>query len=310
VGDLGSKRVAEVVAADMARLHRSLSDTPYIANRVVALMGSFFSYAESQGIRPKNSNPAHEVELFKEKSRERFLTAEEVIRLGQALTTAEKRGILPAPSLRLKTKREDKAKHRPKSADKPIPANPLAVAAIRFLLLTGWREGEALNLKWGDLDLEHGRATLVDTKTGKSQRAIGAPARLLLSNLPRLKDAVYVFPGASARAPLKDISRLWYAVRHTAKLEDVRLHDLRHSFASVSASSGGSLLVIGKLLGHRETATTAKYAHLFDDPIQAAADTASNQIAAWLDGRKAAGSRRSGTPAKPAKRTRLKVATA
>jgi site-specific recombinase XerD len=110
----------------------------------------------------------------------------------------------------------------------------------------------------------------------------------LLSNLPRRKDAIYVFPGASAKAPLKDISRLWYAVRHAAALEDVRLHDLRHSFASVSASSGGSLLVIGKLLGHRETATTAKYAHLFDDPIQAAADAASNQLAAWLEGRQGA----------------------
>jgi integrase len=179
-----------------------------------------FPTLNAQGIRPKNSNPAHEVEPFKEHSRERFLSATEVGRLGEALTKAEKRGILPAPSLRLGTKRADKAKHRPKSADKPIPANPLAVAAIRFLLLTGWREGEALGPKWSDLDLEHGRATLTDTKTGKSQRAIGAPARLLLSNLPRLKDAVYVFPGASAKAPLKDISRLWYAVRHAAQLEE------------------------------------------------------------------------------------------
>jgi integrase len=281
---LGNKRVADVAPFEIARLHRSLGDTPYIANRVLALLGSFFAYAEGQGVRPRHTNPAHDVEPYKEQSRERFLTAEEVARLGEALTVAERLGLRPAPK-QLRPKRPETAKHRPKSADKPIPANPFAIAAIRFLLLTGWREGEALTLKWSDVSLEHGRATLSDTKSGKSQRAIGAPARLLLNGLPRLKDCPFVFPGASPDRSLVDISRLWYAVRHAAELNDVRLHDLRHSFASVSASSGESLLVIGKLLGHRKAATTAKYAHLSDDPIRAAADSASGQLAAWLDGR-------------------------
>ena len=280
---LGSKRVSDVTAADVARLHRSLRKTPYKANRILALLGAYFGFAERQGFRSKHTNPAYEVSPYKEESRERFLSAAEVGRLGEALTLAEQKGLPPAPRRRRPRKTGATAKHRPKGADLPIPANPYAVGAIRFLLLTGWREREALTLKWSDLDLGRGTATLAHTKTGKSVRVLGAPARLLLSELPRVADGGFVFPGRAEGRPLVEINRVWYAVRYAAKLEDVRLHDLRHSFASVSASSGGSLLIIGKLLGHRETATTAKYAHLFDDPIRAAADTASGQLAAWLN---------------------------
>lgn len=302
---VGTKRVVEVVPADVARVHRALRPTPYLANRVLALLGTFFAYAERQGIRPKHSNPAHEVAAYKEESRERFLTQPEVARLGDALTKAERTGLPPAPNRRRKPKTGKTAKHRPKSADKPTPANPYAIAAIRFLLLTGWREREALTLRWSDLDVERGVARLTDTKTGKSNRPLGKPALLLLDKLPRLDDAVYVFPGHSPRRarsrradgrqdsqdqpdkPLVEINRVWYAVRHAAKLDDLRLHDLRHSFASVSASNGGSLLLIGKLLGHRDTATTAKYAHLLDDPVKATADATAEQLSRWLGGEKA-----------------------
>lgn len=280
----GNKRVAEVTPADVARLHRSMRDTPYQANRVLALLGSYFTYAERQGVRSRHTNPAYDVDPYKEESRERYLTAAEIARLGDALTRAEREGIPAAPNRRRKRKTGPTAKHRPKTADKPTPANPFAVSAIRFLLLTGWREREALNLKWAEIDLVRGVATLSDTKTGKSVRVIGAPARLLLSGLPQIEESPYVFPGRTKDRPLIEINRVWYAVRHAAKLDDVRLHDLRHSFASVSASSGGSLLIIGKLLGHRETATTAKYAHLFDDPVKAAADATAGQLVKWLNG--------------------------
>ena len=93
-----------------------------------------------------------------------------------------------------------------------------------------------------------------------------------------------MFPGRSPDRPLIEINRVWYAVRSAAKLDDVRLHDLRHSFASVSIANGGSLPLIGKLLGHRDTSTTAKYAHFFDDPVKAVADTASAQLSGWLRG--------------------------
>ena len=280
----GTRRVSEIAPADVSRIHRAMRKTKYGANRVLALLGSFFAYAERQGARPRHSNPAHDIEPYKEESRERFLSQIEVARLGEALNLAESRGIAAAPNRKRVRKTGATAKHRPRSADTPVPANPFAVAAIRFLLLTGWREREALSLRWTDLDPVRGTATLPDTKTGRSVRVIGAPARLLLSSLPRIAQSAYVFPGRSPDRPLIEINRVWYAVRHAAKLDDVRLHDLRHSFASVSASSGGSLLLIGKLLGHKDTSTTAKYAHLFDDPQRAAADSAATQLADWLAG--------------------------
>lgn len=280
---LGSKRVCDVLLEDVSRLHRALRKTPYAANRVLALIGSALAYAERQGVRARHSNPVREIEPYKEVSRERFLTPNEVARLGEALSRAQRVGLPPAPRRRRKRKTGSTAKHRPKSADTPVPANPIAIAAIRFLILTGWREQEVLRLRWREVDLARGTAILLDTKTGKSPRLIGAPALLLLAQLDRLDDAEFVFPGRTAGRPLIEINRVWYAVRHAAKLDDVRLHDLRHSFASVSASSGASLLVIGKLLGHRESATTAKYAHLFDDPVRAAADSAATQLASWLD---------------------------
>lgn len=282
---LGTHRVAGVTPADVARLHRSMRKTPYLANRVVSLLGSFYTYAERQGVRAKHTNPAHEVKPYKESSKERFLTQAEVVRLGEALTRAEQTGLPPAPKRRREPKKGPKAKHRPKSADTPKKANPFAVAAIRFLLLTGWREKEALTVRWAELNEKNGTATLPDTKTDKSVRTIGAPAWLLLADLPRLAGSPFVFPGQTPDKPLIEINRLWDAVRIVAKLEDVRLHDLRHSFASVNASSGGSLLVIGKLLGHRDTATTAKYAHLFDDTVRTAADTTSTTISEWLAGK-------------------------
>ncbi|HEU4988764.1 MAG TPA: integrase family protein, partial [Gemmatimonadaceae bacterium] len=159
---LGPRRVADVAPADVVRLHRSLRKTPYGANRVLALLGSFFAFAELHGMRAKHTNPAHQVEPYKEHSRERFLTPEEIVRLGDALNTALRTGLPPAPMRRKKRKTGPTAKHRPKSADKLVPANPFAVAAIRFLLLTGWREREALTLRWTNLNLERGQAALPD----------------------------------------------------------------------------------------------------------------------------------------------------
>jgi integrase len=285
---LGSHRVSEVQPAQVGALHRKLRQTPYEANRVRALLGAFFSYAERQGARVRGMNPANEVDDYPEQARERFLTPEEVTRLGTALTTAERSGLPPAPGRRRKPAKGPKKKHRPKSADTPRRADPVAVAAIRFLLLTGWREREALTLRWSDVNLERGVAVLADSKTGRSVRRLGAPARALLAEMPRVKGCSYVFPGRSLDTPRVEINRVWYAVRHNAALEDVRLHDLRHSFASAAASGGGSLLVIGALLGHAVASTTQRYAHLLDDPVTATADAASTQLAAWLAG--AAGS--------------------
>lgn len=285
VPELGTKQVAAVTTADVAALHRKLRATPYQANRVLALLGSFFSYAEQQGERPKHTNPAHDVEPYPEHGRERFLTPAEVAKLGEVLERAEREGLPPAPTKRRKPekrKRPETVKHRPKSADAPKPANPFGVALIRFLLLSGWREGEARTLQWAWIDDARGQVVLPDTKTGKSVRPIGAPALELLDELPRIEGSPYVFPGADPARPLADVARLWYAVRHAAGLGDVRIHDLRHSFASAVASAGGSLLMIRALLGHKDTTTSAKYAHLMDDPVRATADATAAQVAGWL----------------------------
>ena len=281
---LGSRQVPEVTAVDVRRLHRSLNETPYLANRVAAMLGSFFTYATREGARPLHDNPARGIQFYPEKPRERFLTPKEFRRLGEALARAESDGLPPAPSHRRTPKSPKTAKHRPKDADKPIPANPFGVAAIRLLALTGCRENEILSLPWDAVDFDQGYLRLADTKTGKSNRPLSQSVAAVLEALPRIEGNPFVLPGAKPASHLKEIKRLWYAVRHSAKLDGVRLHDLRHSYASVPASSGESLLILRTLLGHKRVATTERYAHLGDDPVKRAADRAATSIAGWLRG--------------------------
>ncbi len=280
---LGKKPVANVTHTDITRMHSSLSKKPVTGNRAVALVSAFMGWCERRGYRTRNTNPCYGLEFYPEQSRERFLTVGEIARLSEALIRAETTGLPTAPSLALKPKSEATRKHRPKSIA-PIPANPLAVAAIRFLLLTGWREQEALTLKWSEVDFERGFATLPSTKTGKSHRPLGAPALLLLSGLDRVSGNPYVFPGAVKGESLKEIRRTWYAARHAADLDDVRLHDLRHTVASFAVAAGHSLFLTGALLGHSNPATTKKYAHLADDARRATADAVSGAIADALRG--------------------------
>lgn len=281
---LGALRVGAVTSADVRKLHSALHETPYQANRVLAMLGAFFTYAEEQGARAKHENPAHDVEPYPEAGRERFLSAAEVARLGEALTIAEHEGLAPAPEKKRPTPTK-KPQNRPKTADVPRPANPMAIAAIRLLLLTGCRAGEILSLRWDAVDVERGFLRLADTKTGRNVRPLGAAASELLTALPRFKGSPFVFPGQKRGTHLHSVTRLWHAVRHAAGLDDVRIHDLRHSFAAVSATGGDSLLVTRSLLGHRDIATTQRYAHLSDDPVRAAADRASSALAAMLEGR-------------------------
>ncbi|MGH8437029.1 MAG: site-specific integrase, partial [Pseudomonas sp.] len=138
---------------------------------------------------------------------------------------------------------------------------------------------------WDAVDLERGFLRLADTKTGKSVHPLGAAAIELLTTLTRAPGSPYVLPGAKTGTHLEGIKRLWFAVRYAAGLDDVRLHDLRHSFASTVAVGGDSLTVIRSLLGHSDISTTQRYAHLGDDPVKSSADRASEAIAGWLAGR-------------------------
>ena len=292
VPSLGRKPVAQVTLRDVSTLHLAHRAHPYQANRIVQLLKTFFFWAEARGYCAANTNPCRGFSKFpEERQRERFLTVDEVGRLGAALSKAELTGLRPAPSMRSKPsvlpRRRKNIGRNPRTFRSP--ANPFAVAAIRFLLLTGWREQEALTLQWADVDMERGAATLPNTKTGKSHRPIGAPAIGLLAGLPRLDGSRYVFPGTGGAArPLREIKRVWTAVRHAAGLDDVRLHDLRHTVASFSVASGHSLFLTGKLLGHARAETTQRYAHLADDARKVAADAVSGALEAALRGVSAA----------------------
>jgi integrase len=157
--------------------------------------------------------------------------------------------------------------------------SPYVVAAVKLLVFTGARLGEVLNLEWGWIDFERGEVRLPDSKTGAKTLHLPLPA---LADLPRLDDNPHVIVGQKAGAALVNLEKPWRAIRATVGLDDVRLHDLRHAFASVAASSGMGLPIIGKMLGHTQAATTARYAHLASDPVKAAAAAVAGKIAAAM----------------------------
>jgi Site-specific recombinase XerD len=278
---LGKMPVAKVTHRDAAQLHSSLREKSVTANRVGRLIRSFFYWLNKRG-NVKGENPAKNLDWFPEEARDRFLTVEELSRLGQALRVAETVGLPPAPKHKKKPGVK-RAKNAGMFTSEIVPANPVAVSALRFLIFTGWREQEALTLKWSDVNLDTGIATLGDTKTGKSVRAITAPALALLDAQLRVDKSPYVFPGRDPKRPLRETQRLWHAVRCAAELDGLRLHDLRHSVASFAGAHGYSLFLIGKLLGHKTARSTERYAHITDDARKVMADNVGEGIRAALD---------------------------
>lgn len=284
---LSRKLARDVTTADIAKLHASLSGRPYMGNRCIAVAGAFFTWAARLGHVPEGYNPARGVEMYGERAKERFLSAAELGQLGAALARAEREGLPPAPARRWRRgvpASGSKAKHRPKSAGRLYPSDPIAVGALRFIVLSGWRKGEVVALKWSELDAERGHAILADSKTGRSVRPLGTAVWDLLGALPRYEGSPWVFP--SARAPktrhLSGVEGLWARVRHAAALDGVRLHDVRHTAASLGVAGGLSLPLLAAVLGHKNAATTSKYAHLSDDPRRVAADRMSGGIAGAL----------------------------
>ena len=261
---LGRRKVAAVTRADVAELHHELRETPYLANRVVALLSKMFHLAERWGIRPDWSNPCRHVERFREAKRRRFLSSSELARLGRVLSRIER---LPAGH---------------ENAE-PWPA----IAAIRLLLFTGCRREEILRLRWDQVDLEGARLELRETKTEPRTVPLAAPALEVLKGIlsrraeRELDENPFVLAGRY-RGHFVGLSKIWTRIRAGAEIEDLRLHDLRHSYASIAASAGTSLVVIGALLGHTQAATTQRYAHLSDDAHREANDQINREIAAAL----------------------------
>ncbi len=270
---LGRLKVADTTVGDVAKFHSAHASTPYQANRALSVLSKAFALSEVWGMRPNGSNPCRMVERFKEQSRERFLSPAEFKRLGSVLAQAER--------MELRVKDEE-------DGERLAHVNPEAIRAIRLLIFTGARVSEILGLRWEYIDLETGRANLPDSKTGKKVLQLPAPALGALANAGRPESGKgFVIRGgdaSSSEAALVNLKDPWRVIRKAAGLEDVRLHDLRHAFASVAAVGGFSLPMIGALLGHRETRTTQRYAHLADDPQKAAADQIAGRISDAMGG--------------------------
>ena len=263
----GRDKVAEVGRADVAAFHKRLADKPYEANRSLALLSKAFNLAELWGVRPDGSNPCRHVRKYPETKRKRFLSAAELARLGGVLGDAQRAGFVMI-------ERDGEANR--------VPVHPSAVAAIKLLIFTGARKSEILGLRWEWVDFEAGRANLPDSKTGEKTVILPPPALSVLADLPRSDGNPHVVTGAKPGAALVNLKDPWNAIRDAAGIPDVRIHDLRHSFASVGAASGQSLPIIGALLGHTQAQTTQRYAHLADDPLQAAAASIGAKIEAAM----------------------------
>ena len=236
----------------VTELHYRLRATPSMANRTVDVLSRIWNAAEDRGQLPEASNPCRLVMKNRERPRERFLSEEEFRRLGRTLAEAETR--------------------------KGVSVH--AVAAIRLLLLTGCRRNEILTLRWKHVDLDARELNLEDSKTGKRVVPLSPEAVDVLANIPRVEGNPWVIPGKKAGTHMRNLNDPWELICERAKIEDMRLHDCRHSFASRALALGEGLPMIGKLLGHTQVETTARYAHLARDSVRDSAVRVSDSIAA------------------------------
>lgn len=268
---LGRKRADAVTRADIERLlndvknGRTSAPVPAkrcrggiarggagVAAQCVALASTVLQFAVDRGVRA--DNPARGVKKPPVRRMQRFLSEAELARLADAMTREIQHG-----------------------------GNPYAIAAIRLLALTGARRNEIIRLRWRDVDVERQLLLLDDSKTREKVIYLSPPAAALLDGLPRVAKNDFVIAGMRAGAPYVGIDKVWGRVRERAGLQDTRLHDLRHTFASIGAGASLGLPIIGKLLGHTQAQTTARYSHLAADPLRRAADTIGATIAAAMD---------------------------
>ena len=249
---LGKLPLAAVGREEVTELHYRLSGTPSMANMVVATLSHIFTMAEGWGVVLESGNLCRFVVKYRERKRDRFLTDGEFTRLGQVLDETETRG----------------------------GASASTAAAIRLLMLTGCRKNEILTLRWEDVALDANELKLPDAKTGGRVVSLSPSAVRLLAGLPRVPGNPWVIPGQKPGTHMRDVDDAWQAIRARDGLVDVRIHDLRHSFSSRALALGESLPMIGKLLGHSQIETTARYAHLARDSVQESAVRIADSIAA------------------------------
>lgn len=248
---LGSLKAVSITKADIAKFHIVLKSTPIQANRILQTLSKMFNLAETWGLRPSYSNPVKGIQKFKEEKRERFLTQEEIHRLQEVLDKLEKNETESIYFLNL----------------------------IRLLMLTGARLSEIQYAKWEWIDWKSGMLNLPDSKTGKKTIYLSPAAVHVLKHTPKAEDNPFIIVGQIKGQALNAPQRPWQRVRKLAGLNDLRIHDLRHTFASICVGQGLSLQMVAKLLGHSDTRMSERYAHLAKTSVQEAAANVGDAIA-------------------------------
>lgn len=248
---IGTMKIAEVTRHDIERTVAKRA--PVQRNRTLALLSRLFTWFEHTELRPQHTNPVRGIEKAKEEPRDRVLAPSEIQALGEALAGMD---------------------------------DLFAAAAIRFLLFTGWRAGEAMSLQWGHVDVETATITLPTTKTGRDVRPVGALALALLADLPRVAGNPFVFAGGSTKAiTYSTLRRRFGEACEQAGIADTRLHDVRRTVATSAAAHGVSVFMLRDLLNHKTVAMANRYARRAGTALQEAQDTSAGRMMALLDGK-------------------------
>ena len=251
VPELGERNLETIRRSDLVKLHQRLQGTPRRANHTIEIFAQMFSKAEEWGLVRGGRNPGRGIRKYRAQARERFLTRDEYRRLGEVLNQGEEDGSL----------------------------DETAVAALRVLILTGCRRNEVLTLRWDDVDVAARELRLRDSKTGPRMVALTSPVEAVLNDVVRTPGNPWVFVGKGREGRRTTLQWVWNEITKRAGLHGLRLHDLRHSYASRALALGESLTMIGKLLNHVEIRTTARYAHLMQDAEKDAAARVGDMIA-------------------------------
>ncbi len=252
---LGRVVIDDVTRSEVDRLHKSMRLTPYRANRILALLSRLMTLAEVWELRPAGSNPCRHIERFKEQARNRYLDAEELGRLGAAMREMVEQGSL----------------------------SPSAANAVRLLLLTGARLNEILTARWEWVHRDRCIFALPDSKTGAKPVYLSDEALSVLDDQRSIAgDDPHIFPGRGTEGRIINLRKPWKRICKSAGLDGVRLHDLRHTAASIAVGQGATLPIIGRLLGHSQAQTTQRYAHVDADPALSAANAIGAALASKI----------------------------
>ncbi len=256
--EIGALKAVAVTRQDVIKLHRKMGGTPRQANLTLAVLSKLFNLAELWEVRSENTNPCRLVKRYREAKRERFLSEAELARLGAVLDQAEREQL----------------------------ALPGVINTLRLLALTGCRLGEILSLRWEDVDFEVGTLDLPDAKAGARAHPVAAPALAVLAHIPTVEGSPWVLHGASPRSRLavNTVEQTWRRLRQRAGLEDVRIHDLRHTAGTYAGQAGANAYLVRDLLGHKTLAMTSRYVNRDVDPLRALAERVESRIAAAMAG--------------------------